>query len=101
METRKVTKKTENLPVKIKYESKSAIYANQFIINQSPEEIFLDLSSGPIPDPATGQTMIPIHTRVALSYAGAERLGTLLIKAAKNHALRVQAKGDKKAPKPK
>ena len=92
-DTKKQT--SQNIPVKIKYDSKAALYANQFIINQSPEEIFLDLSSGPIPDPGTGQTIVPIHTRIALSYPGAQRLGELLLRTAKNHKLSVQAKGKK------
>lgn len=80
--------RTADLPIKLRYEEKFAKYANQFVVNQSREELFIDFSSGPIPDPSTGQTMVPIHTRIALSYQGAQRLGDLLIKAVDNHKKR-------------
>lgn len=82
----KKTTKTNNMPVKIKYEMNSALYANQFIINQSKEEVFIDFSSGAIPDPATGQTLIPIHTRIAITYENAKRLSHLLTQAIQRHS---------------
>jgi len=87
---KKEEQKRPNIPIKIKYDATSATYANQFILNQNAEEVFVDFSSGPIPDPTTGQTMIPIHSRVALSYQGAKRLGDLLLDAVKNHSQRIK-----------
>lgn len=60
--------------VKVKYEEYSARYANQTVLSGSPDEVFLDFSSGPVPDAATGETVIPIHTRIALSPSAARRL---------------------------
>lgn len=60
--------------IKIKYEDLSAKYANQVVLNGSAEEIYLDFSSGPVPDPNTGESLIPIHTRIAMSHGGARRL---------------------------
>lgn len=60
--------------IKIKYEDLSAKYANQVVLNGSAEEIYLDFSSGPVPDPNTGESLIPIHTRIAMSHGAARRL---------------------------
>lgn len=78
-------KKQPEMTVKLKYEMKSALYSNQFVLNQAADELFVDFSSGPIPDPASGQTIIPIHTRMALSYTSAKRLANLLLKAVESH----------------
>lgn len=60
--------------IKIKYDELSARYANQVVLNGSAEEIYLDFSSGAIPDPNTGESVIPIHTRIAMTHAAARRL---------------------------
>lgn len=67
--------------LKVKYDQTSALYANQFIVNTSNEELFVDFSSGAISDPATGESLVPVHTRIALSYGGAKRLQTILAQA--------------------
>ncbi|MET0261886.1 MAG: DUF3467 domain-containing protein [Rariglobus sp.] len=64
--------------LRIKYEEYSARYANQTILSGSTDEVFLDFSSGPVPDAATGESLVPIHTRIAMSHAGARRLLTAL-----------------------
>ncbi len=70
------TKNTPSKPqrIKIKYEELSVRYANQVVLNGSSEEVFLDFSSGPVPDPVTGESLIPIHTRIAMTPGGARRL---------------------------
>lgn len=60
--------------IRIKYDEMSARYANQVVLNGTAEEILLDFSSGPVPDPVTGESLIPIHTRIAMSHGGARRL---------------------------
>lgn len=60
--------------IRIKYEDYTARYANQAILSGSPGEVFLDFSSGPVPDAATGESIMPVHTRIAMSQAGARRL---------------------------
>ncbi|WFB34615.1 DUF3467 domain-containing protein [Kiritimatiellota bacterium B12222] len=64
--------------IRVKYEDHTARYANQVVLNGSAEEIFLDFSSGPLPDPATGESVIPIHTRIAMSHSAARRLVSAL-----------------------
>lgn len=69
-----MTDSTPKQRIRIKYEQLSAKYANQVILNGSPEELFLDFSSGPIQDPDTGETIVPVHTRIAMSPSAARRL---------------------------
>jgi hypothetical protein len=60
--------------IKVRYNETSALYSSQFIINSSEEDITINFSSGPLVDPASGDTMLPIHTRIALTKEGARRL---------------------------
>ncbi len=76
---------TSKQKLKIKYEETSAHYANQFLVNTTNEELFLDLSSGSITDPNTGEAIVPIHSRIAMSYSGARRLANILTQAVQRH----------------
>ncbi|MEN9848238.1 MAG: hypothetical protein RL368_978 [Pseudomonadota bacterium] len=67
--------------VRVRYEQTQALYASQFVLNASEEEIIINFSSGSLPDPQTGETHLPIHSRVALSTDGARRLLNLLNQA--------------------
>lgn len=62
----------------VRYDDLMARYANQVLLRTTPEEVFLEFSSGPIPDPATGQPLMPIHTRIAMTHAAAKRLAEIL-----------------------
>ena len=66
---------------KVKYEDMTARYASQVILNANADEIFLDFSSGALADPATGEPLVPVHTRIAMSPSGARRLADLLNQA--------------------
>lgn len=79
--------------LRIKYEEFSARYANQTILSGSVDEVFLDFSSGPVPDAATGESLVPIHTRIAMSHSGARRLLAALQQTLK----RIEASGVKAA----
>lgn len=78
--------------IRIKYEELSAKYANQVVLNGSADEIYLDFSSGPVPDPQSGESMIPIHTRIAMSHGAARRL----LAALQQTLMRVQPKAKAK-----
>jgi hypothetical protein len=73
-------KKTET-QLRVRYEQTQALYASQFVLNASEEEIIVNFSSGSLPDPQTGDTHLPIHSRIALSKEGARRLLNLLNQA--------------------
>ena len=72
---------TDTTKLKVKYENMTAQYASQCILNSTKEEVLLDFSSGVVPDPTTGQPVVPVHTRIAMTMAGAMRLKNLLDKA--------------------
>ncbi len=82
---------TDTTKLKVKYETMSAQYASQCILNSTKEEILLDFSSGVVPDPATGQPVVPVHTRIAMTMGGALRLRNLLDKALNNAMTQAQA----------
>jgi hypothetical protein len=67
--------------LRVRYEQTQALYASQFVLNASEGEIIINFSSGSLPDPQTGETHLPIHSRVALSTDGARRLLNLLNQA--------------------
>jgi len=72
---------SDSTKVKVRYETTSAIYANQIVVNANREDVTLDFSSGAVPDPETGNPILPIHSRIALSWAGALRLRALIDQA--------------------
>lgn len=65
----------------VRYDEFLARYANQVAIRTTPEEVFLEFSSGVIPDPSGGQSLLPIHTRIAMSPAAARRFSEILTQA--------------------
>lgn len=81
----------EKQKLKVKYEQTTAHYANQFLVNTTAEELFLDLSSGAVTDPSSGDSVVPIHSRIAMSYAGARRLSQILAQAVQRHEAGVAA----------
>ncbi len=70
--------KQQQMKIQVKYEDMTARYANQVVLTTGQEEIFLDFSSGLIPDQGTGSSTLPIHTRIAMTPAGARRLYQVL-----------------------
>jgi len=70
--------KTAQQQIKVRYSETTALYASQFIVNTSADDVTINFSSGPLSDPATGETMLPVHTRIAMTRAGAQRLQAVL-----------------------
>ncbi len=64
--------------IKVQYAETSAIYASQFILNASENDITINFSSGPMVDSASGETILPMHTRIAMGKEGAKRLHAVL-----------------------
>lgn len=77
--------------VRIEYESKQVLFASQFLVTGSDEELILDFSGGLINDQATGTLVLPIQSRVAMTPAGARRLISMLERA-------LQQPGSREAP---
>jgi hypothetical protein len=72
---------TENQPsqvkIQVKYEDLTARYASQVLVNTGQEEVFLDFSSGMLPDPSGGSVM-PVHTRIVMTAGGVRRFHQVL-----------------------
>ena len=67
--------------LQVRYENTAATYANQIVVNANPEDLILNFSSGAIHDPQSGEAILPIHSRIALSWTGAARLRALIDQA--------------------
>lgn len=70
--------------VRVRYEQTEALYASQFVLNVTEDEIVVNFSSGSLPDPNSGELHLPVHTRIALSPNGARNLLNLLNQALNN-----------------
>jgi len=72
------TKNKTQQQIRVRYNETSALFASQFIVNTSAEDVTVNFSSGPITDPGSGETMLPVHTRIAMTREGARRLHAVL-----------------------
>lgn len=70
--------KTDSSTPRIDYADPCARYVGHFIVSPTPDEVMLDCTSGLIRDSGTGKPIVPVHTRLALSYGSAQRLIQLL-----------------------
>jgi len=64
------------LNLDVRYGQQAALYTSQFMLNAGVEEVTLECSSGI--EVIGEQTMVPVHTRLALSWGAVERLHSLL-----------------------
>jgi len=71
----------KNTQVKVRYESTQALYASQFVLNVSDDEVIVNFASSLLPDASSGDSHLPVHTRIALSRNGAQKLAQLLLQA--------------------
>ena len=71
--------------IDVQYEQRTAVYASQFILNGADDELVMDCSSGVVLESQDGHPVMPIHTRLAMSWGAAKRLTTLLNQALRNH----------------
>lgn len=81
---------TENRPpdqqthtIQVKYEDFTARYANHVLVSVGNEEVYLDFTSGVVPD-RPGNSVMPIHTRIVMTPSGVVRLAQLLTQTAQN-----------------
>ena len=84
MSTENQPPQSQSIPLQIKYEDLTARYANHVLLNTGQEELYLDFTSGIVTDRAAGVSMMPIHTRIAMTPAGVVRLWQLLGQAVQN-----------------
>jgi hypothetical protein len=67
--------------LKLRYEQTTALYASQFVITANGDEVIVNFSSGSLPDSENGDSILPIHTRIALTANGAKKLANLINQA--------------------
>lgn len=79
-----MSQNSEALPLDVQYGRPASLYASQFLINAKAEELTLDCSSGV--EQTAGATVVPVHTRLALSWEAAQRLHSLLSQALQQRA---------------
>ncbi len=69
--------------IQVRYEDFTARYANHVLVNVGAEEVYLDFTSGVVPD-RPGLSQLPIHTRIVMTPAGVVRLAQLLAQTTQN-----------------
>jgi len=75
------TDKNTMQKIRVRYDETQALYASQFVLNATEDEIVINFSSGSLPDSQTGENYLPVHSRIALSVNGAKKLAQLLNQA--------------------
>jgi hypothetical protein len=70
--------KKANEQVTVRYNETSSLFASQFILNASSDDVTISFSSGPLADQAGTGTVLPVHTRIAMTRDGAKRLHEIL-----------------------
>ncbi len=73
----------QSLSIQVKYDDLTARYANHALVNVGQEEVYLDFTSGIVPD-RPGFGVMPIHTRIAMTPSGVVRLAQLLNQTCQN-----------------
>jgi hypothetical protein len=69
--------------IQVKYEDFTARYSNHVLVSMGAEEVYLDFTSGVVPD-RPGTSVMPIHTRIVMTPSGVVRLTQLLTQTAQN-----------------
>ena len=75
----------------LKYDSMTAVFADHVVLNGINGAFILDFASSVVSDQGSGQSTIPVHTRIAMTHHGAAQLLRLLSNA---FAPRLQNEGD-------
>ena len=64
--------------VVVRYNETTSLFASQFILNTSSDDVTISFSSGPLADPSGNGTILPVHSRIAMTRDGARRLHEIL-----------------------
>jgi Protein of unknown function (DUF3467) len=70
---------SQKVTLRVNYDSSEALFASQALVQATAEEVFLDFSSGVVND-AKDSRVMRIHTRIAMTHAGATRLLNALLR---------------------
>ncbi len=75
------TPERKGTPVRVRYEETTVEYASQFLANVTADDVVINFSSGYLTDPGSGENVLPIQKRIALTHQGAQRLIAVLQQA--------------------
>lgn len=67
-----------NQKLHLKYESMTAVFADHVVLNSTNGGVILDFASSIVSDPGSGDSTIPVHTRIAMTHHGAAQLLRML-----------------------
>lgn len=67
----------QQINLQVRYDDLTARYANHALVSVGNEEVYIDFTSGIVAD-RPGVSILPIHTRVAMTPSGVVRLAQLL-----------------------
>ncbi len=76
--------------VRVHYETTLVEFAHRVLIQASRDQVILSFAASPVLDPKTGNRVMPVHSRIALTPAGAVRLLQSLKEAAKRSQASVE-----------
>lgn len=85
--------------IKVRYNETSSLFASQFLLNSSEEDVTVNFSSGPLSDPGSGESVLPIHSRISMTREGAKRLHAILGKVLSSESDKNQAAATAQFPK--
>jgi hypothetical protein len=69
--------------LQVRYDDLTARYSNHVLVSVGAEEVYLDFTSGIVAD-RPGVSLLPIHTRIAMTPSGVVRLTQLLTQTIQN-----------------
>ncbi len=69
--------------LQVRYDDLTARYSNHVLVSVGAEEVYLDFTSGIVAD-RPGVSLLPIHTRIAMTPSGVVRLTQLLSQTIQN-----------------
>src|SRR3954464_15752158 len=89
----------QQINLQIRYDDLTARYANHVLVSVGNEEVYLDFTSGIVAD-RPGTSVMPIHTRIAMTPSGVVRLAQLLSQTVQNFQVVQVPPAQQQPPKP-
>lgn len=78
-------KKSKHLPMEIRYDKRAPVRAQEFVLNSFTDQLLLDCASGVARAADGSKSIMPVHTRIAMTWKTAQRLSRVLNKAIQEH----------------
>ena len=79
------SKENRHLPMEIRYDKRAPVRAQEFVLNSFTDQLLLDCAAGVARTADGSKSIMPVHTRIAMSWKAAQRLSRVLNKAIEEH----------------